>query len=64
MTVRVLLVPRLRVPQEALIPLTARDERKLQSLRSRPYLTCQPEWEREVRRERGGGNVETRAERE
>ncbi|XP_031421377.1 meiotic recombination protein SPO11 [Clupea harengus] len=41
-------IERLRVPQEALIPLTARDERKLQSLRSRPYLTCQPEWEREM----------------
>ncbi|KAL2103642.1 hypothetical protein ACEWY4_000510 [Coilia grayii] len=41
-------IERLRVPQEALIPLTPRDERKLQSLKSRPYLAYQPEWKREM----------------
>ena len=43
---------RLRVPEDALIPLTQRDENKLSSLLKRPYLTCQPAWQREVRDER------------
>ncbi|XP_063065112.1 meiotic recombination protein SPO11 [Engraulis encrasicolus] len=41
-------IERLRVPQEALIPLTPRDKSKLQSLKSRPYLACQPEWKTEM----------------
>ncbi|XP_046897163.1 meiotic recombination protein SPO11 isoform X5 [Hypomesus transpacificus] len=39
---------RLRVPEDALIPLTQRDENKLSSLLKRPYLTCQPAWQREM----------------
>ncbi|XP_067095971.1 meiotic recombination protein SPO11 [Osmerus mordax] len=39
---------RLRVPEDALIPLTHRDENKLSSLLKRPYLTCQPAWQREM----------------
>uniref|UniRef100_A0AAY4D0D1 DNA topoisomerase (ATP-hydrolyzing) n=1 Tax=Denticeps clupeoides TaxID=299321 RepID=A0AAY4D0D1_9TELE len=41
-------IERLRVPQDALIPFTLRDERKLRSLRSRPYTACQPAWDREM----------------
>ncbi|XP_073794316.1 meiotic recombination protein SPO11 isoform X3 [Danio rerio] len=37
-----------RVPDEALIPFAKADERKISSLRSRSYITCQPTWEREV----------------
>uniref|UniRef100_A0A669C1C5 DNA topoisomerase (ATP-hydrolyzing) n=1 Tax=Oreochromis niloticus TaxID=8128 RepID=A0A669C1C5_ORENI len=40
---------RLRVPKDALIPLTKRDESKLCSLLERPYLTSQPEWEKEMK---------------
>ncbi|XP_063744752.1 meiotic recombination protein SPO11 isoform X2 [Eleginops maclovinus] len=39
---------RLQVPQEALIPLTKRDESKLISLLQRPYLTSQPDWQKEM----------------
>ncbi|XP_053174389.1 meiotic recombination protein SPO11 [Scomber japonicus] len=39
---------RLRVPEVALIPLTKRDESKLNSLLERPYLTSQPEWQKEM----------------
>ncbi|XP_067448807.1 meiotic recombination protein SPO11 isoform X1 [Thunnus thynnus] len=39
---------RLRVPEDALIPLTKRDESKLNSLLQRPYLTNQPEWQKEM----------------
>uniref|UniRef100_UPI0037E8211D meiotic recombination protein SPO11 n=1 Tax=Semicossyphus pulcher TaxID=241346 RepID=UPI0037E8211D len=39
---------RLRVPEDALIPLTTRDESKLDSLLKRPYLTSQPDWQREM----------------
>ncbi|KAM3617123.1 uncharacterized protein V6R79_002478 [Siganus canaliculatus] len=39
---------RLRVPEEALIPLTKRDEDKLSSLLQRPYLTGQPDWQKEM----------------
>nr|XP_020466398.1 meiotic recombination protein SPO11 isoform X2 [Monopterus albus] len=39
---------RLRVPEDALIPLTKRDESKLSSLLKRPYLTSQPDWQREM----------------
>ncbi|KAG5281884.1 hypothetical protein AALO_G00049870 [Alosa alosa] len=41
-------IERLRVPQEALIPLTRSDESKLRSLRRRPYLSCQPQWDKEM----------------
>ncbi|XP_042072153.1 meiotic recombination protein SPO11 isoform X1 [Haplochromis burtoni] len=40
---------RLRVPKDALIPLTKRDESKLCSLLERPYLTSQPEWQKEMK---------------
>uniref|UniRef100_A0A4W5LCD5 DNA topoisomerase (ATP-hydrolyzing) n=1 Tax=Hucho hucho TaxID=62062 RepID=A0A4W5LCD5_9TELE len=39
---------RLRVPEDALIPLTQRDQKKLTSLLKRPYLACQPAWQREI----------------
>ncbi|XP_072223774.1 meiotic recombination protein SPO11 isoform X2 [Leuresthes tenuis] len=39
---------RLRVPKESLIPLTKRDESKLDSLLNRPYLTGQPDWQKEM----------------
>ncbi|KAI3357568.1 hypothetical protein L3Q82_015982 [Scortum barcoo] len=39
---------RLRVPEEALIPLTKRDENKLDSLLKRPYLSSQPDWQKEM----------------
>ncbi|MEQ2286484.1 endodeoxyribonuclease [Ameca splendens] len=39
---------RLRVPEDSLIPLTKRDESKLNSLLKRPYLTSQPDWCKEM----------------
>lgn len=42
-------IQRYRVPEEALIPFAKADERKISSLRSRSYITCQPTWEREVK---------------
>ncbi|XP_028266284.1 meiotic recombination protein SPO11 [Parambassis ranga] len=39
---------RLRVPEEALIPLTRRDENKLCSLLKRPYITSQTDWQKEL----------------
>ncbi|KAM4562540.1 meiotic recombination protein SPO11 [Odontesthes bonariensis] len=39
---------RLRVPKESLIPLTKTDESKLGSLLNRPYLTGQPDWQKEM----------------
>ncbi|XP_051516541.1 meiotic recombination protein SPO11 [Myxocyprinus asiaticus] len=41
-------IQRYRVPEEALIPFSQTDERKINSLRSRAYITCQPAWEREI----------------
>uniref|UniRef100_A0AAR2JRA5 DNA topoisomerase (ATP-hydrolyzing) n=1 Tax=Pygocentrus nattereri TaxID=42514 RepID=A0AAR2JRA5_PYGNA len=41
-------IERLEVPQDALIPLTKNDESKLIGLRKRPYISCQPTWEREM----------------
>ncbi|XP_051961750.1 meiotic recombination protein SPO11 [Xyrauchen texanus] len=41
-------IQRYRVPEEALIPFSQTDERKINSLRSRDYITCQPAWEREI----------------
>ncbi|XP_061590830.1 meiotic recombination protein SPO11 [Cololabis saira] len=39
---------RLRVPKDSLIPLTKKDERKLNSLMKRPYLSNHPAWQREM----------------
>uniref|UniRef100_A0AAQ4Q7A9 DNA topoisomerase (ATP-hydrolyzing) n=1 Tax=Gasterosteus aculeatus aculeatus TaxID=481459 RepID=A0AAQ4Q7A9_GASAC len=39
---------RLRVPKDALIPLTRRDESKLCSLLGRPYVTGKPQWQKEM----------------
>ncbi|XP_068996901.1 meiotic recombination protein SPO11 [Embiotoca jacksoni] len=39
---------RLRVPEDVLIPLTKRDESKLNSLLQRPYLSSQPDWQKEM----------------
>ncbi|XP_073679470.1 meiotic recombination protein SPO11 [Garra rufa] len=41
-------IQRYRVPEEKMIPFSQADERKINSLRNRAYITCQPEWEREV----------------
>ncbi|XP_075701713.1 meiotic recombination protein SPO11 [Rhinoderma darwinii] len=41
-------IERLYVPAEALIPLSAPDQRKLQSLQKRPYVSCRPLWKREL----------------
>ncbi|XP_053499457.1 meiotic recombination protein SPO11 [Ictalurus furcatus] len=38
----------LGVPQDALIPLTDADERKLNHIKKRPYITWHPAWEREM----------------
>ncbi|KAM3921792.1 meiotic recombination protein SPO11 [Leptodactylus fuscus] len=39
---------RLHVSSEAMIPLSAMDERKLLSLQKRPYVSCQPLWKQEL----------------
>ncbi|XP_034551735.1 meiotic recombination protein SPO11 isoform X7 [Notolabrus celidotus] len=39
---------RLRVPEDALIPLTKRDQSKLNSLLERPYLSSQSDWQKEM----------------
>ncbi|KAM4738261.1 meiotic recombination protein SPO11 [Anableps anableps] len=39
---------RLRVPEDSLIPLTKRDENKLNNLLKRPYLTSHPDWCKEM----------------
>ncbi|KAL4655257.1 meiotic recombination protein SPO11 [Arapaima gigas] len=41
-------IDRLRVPKDALVPFTKKDESKLGSLRKRPYTAVQPQWEREM----------------
>ncbi|XP_067383594.1 meiotic recombination protein SPO11 isoform X2 [Channa argus] len=41
-------IQRLRVPEDTLIPLTKRDESKLNSLLKRPYFPSQPDWQKEV----------------
>ncbi|XP_060750445.1 meiotic recombination protein SPO11 isoform X2 [Tachysurus vachellii] len=38
----------LRVPQDVLISLTVADERKLNHMKKRPYISCHPAWEREA----------------
>ncbi|KPP71588.1 Spo11-like, partial [Scleropages formosus] len=42
-------IERLRVPKDALIPFTKKDESKLSSLLKRPYAATQPAWRREAR---------------
>lgn len=39
----------LGVPQDALLPLTKADERKLNHIKKRPYISYHPAWEREVK---------------
>ncbi|XP_033825780.1 meiotic recombination protein SPO11 [Periophthalmus magnuspinnatus] len=39
---------RLRVPEDVLIPLTKKDETKLNSLLKRPYVKNQPDWQKEI----------------
>ncbi|CAL1606787.1 unnamed protein product [Knipowitschia caucasica] len=39
---------RLRVPENALIPLTKKDDAKLNSLLKRPYVQNQPDWLKEI----------------
>uniref|UniRef100_G1R5X4 DNA topoisomerase (ATP-hydrolyzing) n=1 Tax=Nomascus leucogenys TaxID=61853 RepID=G1R5X4_NOMLE len=39
---------RLNVPKDSLIPLTKRDQMKLDSILRRPYVTCQPFWRKEM----------------
>ncbi|XP_018612134.1 meiotic recombination protein SPO11 [Scleropages formosus] len=41
-------IERLRVPKDALIPFTKKDESKLSSLLKRPYAATQPAWRREM----------------
>ncbi|KAK9953956.1 hypothetical protein ABG768_016068 [Culter alburnus] len=41
-------IQRYRVPKETIIPFSQADEKKINSLRIRTYITCQPAWEREV----------------
>ncbi|XP_066093324.1 meiotic recombination protein SPO11 isoform X2 [Saccopteryx bilineata] len=41
-------IKRLNVPKDTLIPLTKRDQMKLDSILKRPYITCQPFWRKEM----------------
>ncbi|KAM5305143.1 meiotic recombination protein SPO11 isoform 3-T3 [Glossophaga mutica] len=41
-------VKRLNIPKDNLIPLTRRDQMKLDSILRRPYVACQPCWRREM----------------
>uniref|UniRef100_A0A9J8DHW9 DNA topoisomerase (ATP-hydrolyzing) n=2 Tax=Cyprinus carpio TaxID=7962 RepID=A0A9J8DHW9_CYPCA len=41
-------IQRYRVPEETLIPFSQADESKINSLRTRDYISCQPAWEREI----------------
>ncbi|XP_063819541.1 meiotic recombination protein SPO11 isoform X2 [Pseudophryne corroboree] len=41
-------IERLNIPCQALIPLSALDQRKLLSLQKRPYVSCQPLWKKEL----------------
>ncbi|CAK7320035.1 Meiotic recombination protein SPO11 [Vulpes lagopus] len=40
-------IKRLNIPRDTLIPLTKRDQMKLDSVLKRPYVTCQPFWRKE-----------------
>ncbi|CAD7691031.1 unnamed protein product [Nyctereutes procyonoides] len=41
-------IKRLNIPRDTLIPLTKRDQMKLDSVLKRPYVTCQPFWRKEM----------------
>ncbi|XP_055044276.2 meiotic recombination protein SPO11 isoform X2 [Misgurnus anguillicaudatus] len=41
-------IQRYRIPEKAIIPFSQADERKINSLLNRPYIPCQPVWEREM----------------
>ncbi|XP_007949700.1 meiotic recombination protein SPO11 [Orycteropus afer afer] len=41
-------INRLNIPKSTLIPLTKRDQMKLDSILRRPYITCQPFWRKEM----------------
>uniref|UniRef100_A0A3B3QZ17 DNA topoisomerase (ATP-hydrolyzing) n=1 Tax=Paramormyrops kingsleyae TaxID=1676925 RepID=A0A3B3QZ17_9TELE len=41
-------IERLRVPKDALVPFSKKDESKLSSLLKRPYVSLQPAWEKEM----------------
>ncbi|XP_067303473.1 meiotic recombination protein SPO11 [Pseudorasbora parva] len=41
-------IQRYKVPEEAIIPFSQADEKKINSLRMRSCITCQPAWEKEV----------------
>ncbi|XP_034351459.1 meiotic recombination protein SPO11 isoform X3 [Arvicanthis niloticus] len=41
-------IKRLHIPKESLIPLTKRDQMKLDSILRRPYITYQPCWKKEM----------------
>ncbi|EHB00742.1 Meiotic recombination protein SPO11 [Heterocephalus glaber] len=41
-------INRLNIPKDSLIPLTKRDQMKLDSILKRPYVTCQPFWRKEM----------------
>ncbi|KAM9589972.1 meiotic recombination protein SPO11 isoform 3-T3 [Trichechus inunguis] len=41
-------IKRLNIPKNTLIPLTKRDQMKLDSILKRPYVTCQPFWRKEM----------------
>ncbi|XP_036608432.1 meiotic recombination protein SPO11 isoform X2 [Trichosurus vulpecula] len=41
-------IERLNIPRGTLIPLTNRDQMKLDSILKRPYVTCQPFWKKEM----------------
>nr|XP_020837012.1 meiotic recombination protein SPO11 isoform X2 [Phascolarctos cinereus] len=41
-------IERLNIPKDTLIPLTKRDQMKLDSILKRPYVTCQPFWKKEM----------------
>ncbi|XP_036989523.2 meiotic recombination protein SPO11 isoform X1 [Artibeus jamaicensis] len=41
-------IKRLNIPRDNLVPLTKRDQMKLDSILKRPYVTCQPCWRKEM----------------
>ncbi|XP_040187152.1 meiotic recombination protein SPO11 [Rana temporaria] len=41
-------IERLYIPEQALIPLSEEDQKKLRSLEKRPYVSSQPLWKREL----------------
>nr|KAF6423915.1 SPO11 initiator of meiotic double stranded breaks [Rousettus aegyptiacus] len=41
-------IKRLNIPKDTLIPLTKQDQKKLDSILKRPYVTCQPFWRQEM----------------